>query len=623
MNPPGKIFLVTAPSREDSIKVQLFFNSAYVHNIGLRDTPVLEKNRKEKLVARNLSELTEVDLRKRKCRLIVRNLSFQSTEQNLVDKMSKFGPLVSVEIPLTEKEKRSGTSEASARPAKNVARPTGFGFVTFLCEKDAKLAVEDSSGLKVCNREVAVDYCMSKESYIKYGKTDDAAAEHVDGIDEVAEESTALSKEDGDDTSEILCGAQDDGTDENESRNAEEDDSSCSHPEQRMRPFGDDIGQGCTVFLRGLPFDASVEDIKASLKEYGRIILALIVKDKQTQASRGSAFVKFADPSMAERCITESCMRGGTISINDRSCRVDLAVDRNQAHQLRPEDRKGKDKRNMYLANEGLVVQSASDADEATKKAILTMSESDKEKRLRSQSDKRKKLQNPLFFVSSNRLSIRNIGKATTDAQLRILCLKAVKAGIARGLVTRADVEAHVLSQGEKAEGFTMMNATNATDAVAKMEKQLAPDKKLVPNCIRSCKIMLDLARLRDGVPQSRGFGFVEFSSHLHALACLRELNNNVKYSELAADAGGRFLVEFSVENIRKVKILEERTVRANNRARNNSGHSSSSNETQPDAVPAALKENSMGARPATKRSSSNLQDHQDSNKKRKGEKKQ
>lgn len=36
----------------------------------------------------------------------------------------------------------------------------------------------------------------------------------------------------------------------------------------------------------------------------------------------------------------------------------------------------------------------------------------------------------------------------------------------------------------------------------------------------------------RSGLPQSRGYGFVEFVHHSHALACLRELNNNPAYTK-------------------------------------------------------------------------------------------
>jgi hypothetical protein len=43
---------------------------------------------------------------------------------------------------------------------------------------------------------------------------------------------------------------------------------------------------------------------------------------------------------------------------------------------------------------------------------------------------------NPLFFVSVNRLSIRNLAKTVTDSELKTLCINALKVGLAKNLVT-------------------------------------------------------------------------------------------------------------------------------------------------------------------------------------------
>lgn len=45
-------------------------------------------------------------------------------------------------------------------------------------------------------------------------------------------------------------------------------------------------------------------------------------------------------------------------------------------------------------------------------------------------------------------------------------------------------------------------------------------------------------------MPQSRGYSFVDFSDHVYALACLRELNNNgvyaTEYANKAKDENGK-----------------------------------------------------------------------------------
>lgn len=97
------------------------------------------------------------------------------------------------------------------------------------------------------------------------------------------------------------------------------------------------------------------------------------------------------------------------------------------------------DKRNLYLANEGLVVDKtntpSSDDNNAGAgagagvDAASTMSADDRKRREKAQAEKRKKLVNPLFFVSAHRLSIRNLSKNVTDPELKVMCVKALQKG--------------------------------------------------------------------------------------------------------------------------------------------------------------------------------------------------
>jgi nucleolar protein 4 len=104
-------------------------------------------------------------------------------------------------------------------------------------------------------------------------------------------------------------------------------------------------------------------------------------------------------------------------------------------------------------------------------------------------------------------------------------------------------------------------------------------DEKNIKESIPSVFIDRDFTTKKSEVGQSRGFGFVDFTHHVHALACLRQLNNNPKYSieyvtsgkkgnaaakELASgEAGGgrkapRLIVDFTVENKAKAKKQAE-----------------------------------------------------------------
>jgi nucleolar protein 4 len=195
------------------------------------------------------------------------------------------------------------------------------------------------------------------------------------------------------------------------------------------------------------------------------------------------------------------------------------------------------------------------------------MPETDKEKRKRAHTEKRKKLQNPLFFVSATRLCVRNLKKSITDNQFRDLCIKAAKEGLATGKVQASDMDLQLASQGlaireRPAEALVVPNLHAFMPGAAGTKKSTyLSDLK--------AKIMRDTSRIKDGssdVAPSRGYGFVEFNHHGHALSCLRQLNNNPEYfdytlSHSNQDPGkrSRLIVEFSLEDTRKVSLLKKR----------------------------------------------------------------
>lgn len=69
----------------------------------------------------------------------------------------------------------------------------------------------------------------------------------------------------------------------------DEDDSRQSKP----RVVSNDVSEGKTVFIKNVPFSATNEDLQSCMEKYGPIYYALICKDKYTEHSKGTAFVKF------------------------------------------------------------------------------------------------------------------------------------------------------------------------------------------------------------------------------------------------------------------------------------------------------------------------------------------
>jgi nucleolar protein 4 len=177
------------------------------------------------------------------------------------------------------------------------------------------------------------------------------------------------------------------------------------------------------------------------------------------------------------------------------------------------------------------------------------------DKRKREQAEKKTKLRNPFFFVSPTRLSIRNLGRTILDNDFRALLVQAVQKGLEAENVTSDDLKMHFRAQG--------------------LYEQASDPKCLVVSVPRprdihvKVKVMRDLDKKpEDGVYPSRGYGFADFSSHVHALAALRHVNNNPAFASYAVKGGGgkrsRLIVSFAVENHKALqkKILRGEKVR-------------------------------------------------------------
>ena len=157
--------------------------------------------------------------------------------------------------------------------------------------------------------------------------------------------------------------------------------------------------------------------------------------DEATDGGGGGQNEDGTSQFVSSKNMTMSGESESSLTLKGRTILLDLAVDRTTASSLaiqRDEDGKpikkmvGKDKRNLYLKNEGRVSSSTDSghAQEASAKhgglwEDLPMS--DRAKRERAFADKSTKLRSPLFFINPNRISIRNLNKEVNESQLKSL----------------------------------------------------------------------------------------------------------------------------------------------------------------------------------------------------------
>ncbi|KAK8751957.1 hypothetical protein OTU49_011293 [Cherax quadricarinatus] len=444
--------------------------------------------------------------KQRKGRIIIRNLSFKADEKLVEEHFSKYGKIREVSI-LRKKD----------------GKMVGCAFVQFNEKAEALKAITECNMKPLLGRLIAVDLAVEKEKFMPY-KTSTEISMDVDKVKEIKVKEEVLSydeKEDSDEedddikteikeekesSNELSDSELDDG-DESYSSKSEDDDDDEEEPMPVKAKFpaaqgpSKDITEERTLFLKNLPFAATDEDIAEVLRKFGELKYVLLCIDQLTEHPRGTAFAQFKEREAADACLaaaTNPAAKNEFI-LYGRPMHIMRAISRMELERKKSEkdlEKITKDKRNLYLAREGFVRQGT--------RAALGVSNTDLALRTRREQVKRRMLQNLHIFVSKIRLCINNLPDRIGDKQLHAIFSKH------------------------------------------------APDGAK----ITEARIMRDFRNLNEnGIPKSRGYGFVTFTEHEHALAALRKINNNPDI--FTNDQ--RPIVEFSLENRSVLKARQKR----------------------------------------------------------------
>lgn len=195
----------------------------------------------------------------------------------------------------------------------------------------------------------------------------------------------------------------------------------------------------------------------------------------------------------------------------------------------------GKDKRNLYLKGEGRVEEGGKESTDPN--SWESLSQSDQMKRGRAHQEKSTKLRSPLFFINPFRISVRNLAKDIDETQLKKLVATGIQRGLETNLVSKEDTIAHWRAGGDLTSRDIIQklkageSGDDDNDAVIPNYDEKDGFKKYIPSVFIDRDFQAIDGKASKTVAPSRGFGFAEFTHHAHALACLRELNNNVAYS--------------------------------------------------------------------------------------------
>lgn len=521
-------------------------------------------------------EREQGDVKKRAPRLIVRNLPWSVKEPaQLIKIFQSYGKVRDVIIP--RKDNRPG------------AEMRGFAFVTMKGYRNAEKAIEKTNGMEIDGRTVAVDWAVEKDEWQKQqggGKEDEDDKDAA----EVEEEGGEASGDEDQDEKDVIGVISDDAAEDmddasdasdDEGSDIEMDDISDGEAEPEYKHDMNDNSQ--TIFIRNLPFTTDDESLHSHFTtNFGPVRYARIVIDRETERPRGTGFVCFYDMEHCNECVKgaphqtsatgsnkypsllhdEGDDPSGKYTIEGRVLSITRAVNKNEAHKLQEagtqkRDKVAGDKRRLFLLQEGTIP--------ASSPAFQTLSNTERQLRDASLKQRKTLLQaNPMLHLSLTRLSIRNLPRSITAKELKALAREA-----AVGFV--ADVRAgrrQQLSKEELARG-------GAEDTEAELRR-----KKQGKGIVRQAKIIEEKA----GGGRSRGYGFIEYSSHRWALMGLRWLNGHAVLGTAEAtekkvgkgkkadvpveDKKKRLIVEFAIENAQVVARRKDSEEKARERSK-------------------------------------------------------
>jgi nucleolar protein 4 len=348
----------------------------------------------------------------KRSRLIVRNIPFHATAEQLRELFSRCGNVVDVTLP-----KRSD------------GKAPGFAFVQFESVLDAGKAVAELNQSKLGGRPIAVDWAVAKKKYAELTSSSAAAAGATEASGDDGDSGAEMAPTPSAESNEPdIHSDSDDGDDTGDSSDDEHVDTDASDrkPSRQALSVAEDE-DGRTVFVSNVAFASTEESLREVFCKFGRLAYVRLVKDKETGASRGTAFVRFCRPEDAQACLAHATSEadrtsqalgestGAALWCDGRLLQCMLAVSKDKAmtrsEVKRAEKERKVDKRRLYLAREGDI--------DPRSEAWNDLSETDRAKRLKAEKEKREKLKNPNYIVSDTRLSVRNLPLKADESKLK------------------------------------------------------------------------------------------------------------------------------------------------------------------------------------------------------------
>ncbi|KAH7912898.1 hypothetical protein BJ138DRAFT_1111924 [Hygrophoropsis aurantiaca] len=328
------------------------------------------KKRLDSLAKLPLKKSAATPAPSRASRLIVRNLPFDISEQDLRAIFLPHGPIHSIHIPMSTSDDSNDLEHMGEATSISKHRAKGFAFIWMLSKKDAERALEKCNGMKVKpgmaehlvsdkqkkkkerreekkraqstktedkqdialtenqeeiqdskERIIAVDWALSKEKWQEEKAKLEDAQEDVDVDMEDVKDGEDASE--GSDDSE--SGDEDDGQlglheeDSDDIDNNAENVDNSAEDEPPTKPQLPPPETGTTLFIRNIPFAATEDELRTLFRSFGPLRYARITIDPETERSRGTGFACFWNKEDADKVIEQSeILRAETTGIDQQ-----------------------------------------------------------------------------------------------------------------------------------------------------------------------------------------------------------------------------------------------------------------------------------------------------------------
>ena len=587
---------VTFTDAEDASAARAKLNGHLVDKRRLVLEVAEPRYRDEKRRAEEPEKAAEADLEKQRRReavlgrrkapkLIIRNLPWSiKTPDQLSRLFLSFGKVKYADLP------------------KSKGRLSGFGFVTLRRRRNAERAMEALNGKQVDGRTIAVDWAVDKDTWEKEKMKEDGIQEETErknqkassqagGTEKKATTGSSFdpdadvaafmekmeefeSESDGDvDDDHGEAGGQYDKNDaqttnyDGSGSEVECDDMDNEEEAKSEKSTTRKTDNSSTIFIRNLPYTTTDEELKCHFSRFGDVNYARVVMNRTTEKSAGTGFVRFYNADEMKKCVAnaprpQAVSKGkkqsilqdehadldGSYTLDGRLLQVTQAVSKEEAAKL-TEDGPGSQRkrqnegRRLYLLSEGTI------RTDSPLHACLPPSEI---KMRQASLAQRKKLvqSNPSLHLSLTRLALRNIPGSVDSKQLKALAREAV-VGFAKDV---RQGRRQPLSKEEIARGGA--EGREAERRRKEKGKGIVQQAKIVYEDQKGSKVGEDT-----GAGRSRGYGFLEYSSHRWALMGLRWLNGYAMKNE--AGRTQRLIVEFAIENAQVVSRRRENQAKA------------------------------------------------------------